>query len=439
MRAAMLPLAALLLSPSASAHGLFGHVHVTGWAIENLPPGELRDFFAEPGTKEAALAGAMFPDTGYAIDQPGSRSYAEHSHWEPFIESFIQQIRANPGDPWDTPEERQLVAFLFGAASHGLQDELFDSTFLFETEQRDPEGSQTTADPGTDGFLVQDGHARLYPGPFLPAETLIPLYADLADAELIQPDLLREGADYVTGFYLNDGLGVEIAKRVGEAHRELIPWAAAHYLDGSVAGAHRAEIRPTMKHMQALWDRLHAGLDPADRLVHTWPEPGRRLREADHTSVASWATMVLGIGVVPDSTSGSLVSANGEPVDFDLVYTRWGGVSRIVRFQPREDLEPGGIYTATLDAGALLVDGTVTDRPIQFSFQVSCADERDPRCPFLGGAIDPRIEPDERLPTAFPTWLGEGGCAQASGAAGWAAALTAAAMRRRRPTSRRGP
>jgi hypothetical protein len=47
------------LSPArAHAHGHIGHVHVTGWAIDSLPPGELRDFFAAPEVRAAALMGA---------------------------------------------------------------------------------------------------------------------------------------------------------------------------------------------------------------------------------------------------------------------------------------------------------------------------------------------------------------------------------------------
>ena len=40
-RSALL-LGALLLSGEATAHGLWGHVHVTGWAVENMPDDELR-------------------------------------------------------------------------------------------------------------------------------------------------------------------------------------------------------------------------------------------------------------------------------------------------------------------------------------------------------------------------------------------------------------
>lgn len=418
--------AAVLATTSvADAHGLFGHVHVTGWAIENMPPGELADFFAEPEVFEAALMGAAFPDTGYAVGSAASRAYGEHSHWEPFIDDFVVSLRTNHGPDYDSLEARKLIAFMMGAASHGLQDELFDSTFLYELEQRD-NGSQENADPGTDGFLVEDGHARLYPGDFVPLDDLLPLYAGLAEAADIDAALINRQVGIVKGAYLNDGLGIEAALNLAKMHRPELPWAAAHYLDATVAGAHRAEILPTMRHMQALWTRLHEGLAPADLVVHTWPEEGRRLREGDADSVASWVTFVFGKGMVPDTATASLVDDDGVAVPFDLVYTRWGGVSRIVRFQPGQDLEPGGWYTATLDAGGTLVDGTVTTEAFSHRFQVDCGEEGKRRlCPRLEEPFIPLIEPGEVLPVAET-----GGCDQVSGAS--ALALLGGLLVRRR-------
>lgn len=63
-----LTLVVSLLAPSSAlSHECWGHVHVTGWAIESLPPGLLRDFFADPEVVEAALFGAAFPDSGYWV------------------------------------------------------------------------------------------------------------------------------------------------------------------------------------------------------------------------------------------------------------------------------------------------------------------------------------------------------------------------------------
>jgi hypothetical protein len=89
----LITLSLLTLTVPASAHGIHGHIHVTGWAIENLPAGELRDFFMEPEVMNAALFGAAFTDSGYwplaAEMEPIARAYSEHTHWEPFIADVV--------------------------------------------------------------------------------------------------------------------------------------------------------------------------------------------------------------------------------------------------------------------------------------------------------------------------------------------------------------
>ncbi|HYD49724.1 MAG TPA: zinc dependent phospholipase C family protein [Terriglobales bacterium] len=396
-------LLAVLCGPArpAAAHGLLGHVHVTGWAIENLPPGELRAIFEDADVFQAALSGAMFPDTGYALDNPGARDYGEYAHWEPFIESFIQHIRNTYGPTYETKEEKLLIAFLLGCASHGLQDELFDSTFLHEIEQRDG-GGQDVSDPGTDGFLVLDDHFRLLPGDYFPIDEMLPLF-DVLQRPVIDHDLIEEQIRIVRSVYVNDTVGLSVAANYGRRARTLIPWAAENYLDPSVAGSLRAEIEPTARHMEALWERLHGRFDEANLIVHAWPEAPRRLREANHQSVASWVTLVFGKGVEEHSATASLIDVDGMPHPFNLRYTRWGGTSRLVRFQATADYAPGASYTAILQPGARLVDGSLTIHSHQHHFQVECSEANDPECPPVVVDDDPRTDLGPPRNTATPT------------------------------------
>ena len=144
-------LAASAWPRATHAHGLWGHIHVTGWAIENLPPGELRDFFADPEVFNAALWGSAFPDSGY-FPQAGAlaeraRDYGEHAHWEPYVQDYVAWMIANDPPPWTTLASQQRVAFLLGNAAHGLQDELFDSLMLALTLENDAAG-RTRPTPG---------------------------------------------------------------------------------------------------------------------------------------------------------------------------------------------------------------------------------------------------------------------------------------------------
>jgi len=373
-------------SRRVAAHGLHGHIHVTGWAIENLPPGELRDLFDDPDVFHAALSGAMFPDTGYALDRPAAREYAEHSHWEPFIENFIQHVRVTYGPTYETKEEKMLIAFLLGCAAHGLQDELFDSVFLYETEERDGNGQDIT-DPGTDGFLVLDGLFRLLPEDYFPIDEVLPLYQPLNQP--IDRALIEEHVRTVRNAYVNELLGTRIAAGFGQRALSQIPWAAENYLDPSVPGSLAAEIVPTLRHMQALWERLHGRFDEGNLVVHAWPDAPRRLRSAQHQQVASWVTLIFGKGVAQNSATASLFDAGGTPHPFDLRYTRWGGTSRLIRFLPTDDYVPGGFYTAILEAGATLVDGSTTTHHHEHTFQVEC----DPNDPLAGTDEDGQCEP----------------------------------------------
>lgn len=439
--------ASLAAPPSrARAHGLIGHVHVTGWAIDHLPPGELRDLFDDPEVRAAALMGAAFPDTGYAVLdeelQATARTYGESAHWEPFIQSFVVRIRERYAPPYDTHEEHLVIAFMMGAASHGLQDELFDSTFLHECEQRDGAGQEAT-DPGTDGFLVVDGYQWMYPGEFVPWEDLLAIY-DTIDPAIDQP-LIENGIRIVKSAYLNDVIGPAVARSMAERYRDVIPWAAAHYVDPEVAGSLRAEVEPTAAHMQALWERIHGREREEDLVVHAWPDPPRRLREGESESVASWVTLVLGRGVEPDSATGTFTDSEGVAHPFELAGTRWGGTTRLLRFQPRADLTPGAFYEVTLQPGATLVDGTTTTLAHTHRFQVECDDAT--LCPPVE-VEDPSIDPppppppmDAGPPDAGPApapAASGGGCAVGATRHGapWLAALAMLALVARRRRAR---
>lgn len=253
----LIPLFLLALSP-AHAHGLWGHLHVTGWAVENMPDDELRRFLLEPEVFNALLFGAVFTDTGYSLDDPAARAYAEHTHWEPFIEDYVAWIAANDPPPWDDLESRKRVAFLMGCASHGLQDSIFDSLFLSQSELRDGAGQDVT-DPATDGFLVLDDYIRFIPEPYIPMSTVLELY-EVLDEDVTQ-GVIEEAVQRVTDFYINEEVGLTIAAGMGERYADEMPWGRVHYMDPEVPGSLRSEIFPTMRYQQAIWARLHGELE----------------------------------------------------------------------------------------------------------------------------------------------------------------------------------
>ncbi len=393
-------LAVLLLAVVGHAHGINGHVHVTGWAIDSLPAGELRDFFAEREVRDAAMIGASFPDSGYAVDDP----YGELAHWEPFVTILLERLRREVGPPFDTLEARKEAAFMMGLAAHGMQDELFDSVFLHQVGEHDDAG-QDEADPGTDAFLFTDGHLRWKPPLFLPAANLVAAFRDAHGHEVTERTM-DTGMRRVKLLVI-DGFAA-LAPGFDEQYRPLIPWAAAHYMDPEVPGSLAAEIPATRAYLEALWGRLHDRY-PADGFVgHTWPRTARRLRGNGAQHVDSWVTVVFGIGAIRGSLGAERVAWAGPegPVPFDLRYTRWSGSpddsTRLVQLRPREDLAPDTEYTITIEAGVTLQDGRVTEAPWSFSFHTACDVELGCAAPDAGPPLLDWSVPDAAPPDAAP-------------------------------------
>lgn len=400
LQGALLAALVVALPSQARAHGIFGHMHVTGWAIENLPDGELKDFFSDPEVFNAALFGAAFTDSGYWQKDPAkekaAHAYGEHTHWEPFIQDFVEWVLLNDPPPWDDYESRLRVAFLMGCASHGMQDEIFDSLFLHQVDTHD-QGGQDVADPGTDGFLALDGHIRFAPDPYIPMDALLELYAVLP--ENVTEQVITDAVGIMTGVYVNDTVGPQVAASLGEAYEADLPWTRVHYLDPEVPGSIRAEVFPTLHYLEALWKRLHGELAADDVVIWTFPDPPRRLFGLDAGTPDPWVTFVYGVGVAVGSASttwtadGDTPEQPGDAVAYKQKGTRWGAAwTRLHRLQPTASPLPATWYTVIWGPGAERIDGGET-QAVALHFQSPCEGEGDPQCPDLGplpvAIIDP--------------------------------------------------
>src|SRR4051812_30542607 len=119
--------------PPAGAAGIVTHAWMALDAVDHVGDPDLHALL--DAHRDQVRAGAEFPDGGYgtrALGTPGG-DYGEEAHWQRFIDAYIDQIRADPtcGDLRSpTGPCAAEIAHAFGAAGHGMGDEVWD--WLFE-------------------------------------------------------------------------------------------------------------------------------------------------------------------------------------------------------------------------------------------------------------------------------------------------------------------
>ncbi len=374
---------ACLSGEMAFAHGVNGHIWVSDGGIDQVSECDLAVWLGDEDIRAKLQIGAAFPDTGYAMDV--GREYGETAHWEPFVQAYIEHLRETYGPPYDSVGARERIAFLFGLAGHGMEDEVFDTIFMRLAEEL--EGSdQSLLDPGTDFMLVSDRHTDLKPDMWLPHETLLDIYA----RPEVDVDVSREQMEL--GMFIVRNTVIQLVGAEGGLdglHRPQLPWTAEHYLDPQTPGSFPYEKTVAGPYYDAMWNRLHGRFRLEDVVIQTVPAPGQRLLSTDHTSVQSRPWLVFGYGVynaslTPDTVT--LQAPDGATVPVQIAYTRWGSshpddVGRVLELRPLAELEPDAEYTVILKPGIRLVDGTELAEELRFPFRTAC--DRGASCPSL--------------------------------------------------------
>ena len=341
----------LLCGITAQAHGIWGHIHVTGWAMEYTEHPDLQELFSDPDMRNAALFGAAFTDSGYfpfsESTSQYSRIYSEYTHWEPFVHDYIQWMKLNDPPPFTSPESKKRVAFLLGTASHGLQDEIFDSLFLHRAQEEDGEG-QDSLDPACDGFLARDGELRFFPSEDIPFAPLLDIYSQLDPN--ISAEVIEDSVELMVGLYVNEDSGQSTAQSLADLYGENLIWTAQNYLNPDIPGSIQSEIIPTAKYMEAIWKRLHDELTPEEFIIATYPAQGRVLNTIDHTSSGSWVTAIFGTGIDIEQIETSLRSEMGASISSVHTGTQWGASwTRLLRIQPQEPLQRNHTYVVHIE------------------------------------------------------------------------------------------
>jgi hypothetical protein len=426
MRALAVGAAMLLVSaPGALAAGETTHAFMSEEAIESLPAGPLRSLLA--AHRIEVMSGAGYPDTGYWVENGTipvrgdelrhSDDFGEESHWERFINAYVDHIRQKDCGDLASPVGpcAPVIAHMMGSAAHGMGDEVWD--WLFEPRVTDhgedagrnffAEGRPAHAADGNpldeasssieyamDEVAITEHMRWLLPGTTAPpVDDLVEVYA--RRGLTVTPEHIVAGhAVSNAAMSLERAVAPEESPRV----QEDMPWSSSHFV--TAPGGVEFSADAIAGYYEALWRKLTEPGHPAPRTVAVYPEPGADdvparwlpARTAPGPATGGgdlriWAA--LGNAVDPASVTPEtfkLLGPGGAPMPPLQGFPRpgpWGadGGTHSILFYPGADLEPCTRYTAVITTGLRDLDGAALEGERRWSFRTAATDGRCPKPP----------------------------------------------------------
>jgi hypothetical protein len=269
-------------APPAGAAGIVTHAWMALDAVDHVGDPGLHALL--DAHRDQVRAGAEFPDGGYwtrTFNTPGG-DYGEEAHWQRFIDSYVDQIRNDPscGDlrnPAGPCAAR--IAHVFGAAGHGMGDEVWDWMFEpngpgFGEDYLPPEWAGLVGTGGLEAQLdveVIARHARpTGPTPAVPdAATIGRAFAAIGRGD-VSLDALPIGESMLD-------VEREVEASWVDAHtaalERAMPWTTAH-VTSSAGGVDFGAVA-IAGYYDGLWARL-LGVPHATRVSVVAPAPGLR-------------------------------------------------------------------------------------------------------------------------------------------------------------------
>lgn len=307
----------------------------------------------------------MFPDGGYVVKD----DYGEIAHWEPFAQAYLAWIRQTQTAPFTRGDAAEHAAFLMGIASHGMADQVYDSTFMKRARVEDAAGWSDTLledfDTATDVALVADTGFAVAPELWVPSTALVDVYADvgystdtatLDGGQMLLHRVVLAYAQSVAG---------DAAKVA--AYRTQYPWGTSHQLDADRPGSPPCEGAVVAAYWLALWDRLHDASTPQNLVIATIPSPGGAGHPTAASLVDAQVVIVFGHGIDAETLQIAVTDGAGQalPIQVSPWASEWTNVVRIV---PTADWPADADLTVTVAAGLTTIDGLTADAPWSFAF-----------------------------------------------------------------------
>lgn len=362
----VLALLALLSSPLVLAAGQTTHVRVTRDAVALHPPGELRDLLQDPALQPWLINGAMFPDGGYAVDDP----YGEMAHWADFHDAYLSWVRERYASPW-SPEARQHIAFLMGMVAHSICDEVYDSLYMERGRQEDSSMDwDLSFDQATDVAFAARAGPESAPELLLPLDALVELYS-AADHEVQERTI--EAGQTALGLALAWVGAVGSDPELAAPYEAWFPWSAEHLFDQEIYGSTPWNALAIARIQQDLWRRLEGVDEPLDPILLGVPEDGDFAHPPDSTRVESRLGLVFARGLDASSV---------EPQDFTVLdpnrvemplgtWVFYGDSSHVVLLEPQDDWAPDTCYDLTIRPGIQALSQPLLGQERNLSFCTS--------------------------------------------------------------------
>jgi hypothetical protein len=383
MRSAVIAavLAAITAVPDAArANGENTHVWISLHAIDHLPDGKLKQMLQRPELRATLINGSVFPDGGYIIKD----DYGEMAHWEPFVQAYIEWMREEVPRPFDRGDAAEYATFLLGLASHGMADQVFDSSFVENARIEDAAGWSdellSSHDTATDVMLVAATGVDFLDTPrWVPSAEIAAIYRDRLGYE-IDPGALISAQELIYRLVINYGVYTAADPvKVAEVEAQY-PWTAEHLMADDEVGAPPCEGAVVASYWLALWDRMHDASGEQNFVIATYPRDGSSGFATDHTSPYAQVLVVFGSGIQRTQLMDRFEVEDSTGKTYEVTAdTQWGtSVGNLVKIRALEDWAPAETFTVTVKPGLDFIDGFRLEAPLTFSFSTAPGDPGAP-------------------------------------------------------------
>ncbi|APR81976.1 Hypothetical protein A7982_07325 [Minicystis rosea] len=391
-------LAALGFAGEAAATGMQGHMYMAQCAAEQAKDTRLRALFDAHALHLAN--GAIFPDSGYTAPD---HDQGEIAHWEQYIEGYIQTLRERYASPLDDPEGAAQVAFLMGAAAHGITDSTFDALLYARAEQVEPADTDSL-DTAMDIFLVHDMPRFYVPEPAFDAKLLSDVYVQKIP-HAVTPDAIEDAMSTARS-------GVAVVTKLlhvgADDYGQKYPWSRSHFRDPRTPGGYAHGAKVVLGYYREILRRLDGGKSADGVVIGTYPEEAYPLVTLDPTRPDGKVLFFFGEGMdrtTIDDNSVILRDDMGNVIPSKVDVFRGDQWANVLRVEAMVPWKPGTKYTAVLGKGIKTLSGASPSADQEISFTTCTPSSPGGDCDEPQGAPPP--SPCPTLDAKYVTPEGE--------------------------------